>query len=46
MRLLSLVSASVEVRRIVPDEERLVFSNPVVHFSFTYGALRGLLYNC
>ena len=30
---------------IEPDEKRLVLSKPAVHFSFTYGMLRGLLYN-
>ena len=40
-----LASASVGGGRIAPDEERLILSKPVVHFSFTYGVLGGLLYN-
>ena len=32
------------VRRIASDEEKLVFSKPIVHFSFTYGVLRDPLY--
>ena len=36
-------SAFMEVERIIPDEEIVVFSKPVVHFSFTYSVLRGLL---
>ena len=42
----SLASVSVVVGSIVPDEERLVLSKLGVHFSFTYGVLRGLSYNC
>ena len=33
------------VGHIAPEEERLVLSKLVVHFSFTYGALSSLLYN-
>ena len=44
--LVSLDSASVGVEHIASDEERLVLSKPVVHFSFAYVVLRGLLYNC
>ena len=33
------------VERITPDDKRLVLSKSVVQFSFTYGVLRGLLYN-
>ena len=33
----SLPSVFVVVGRIAPDEEKLVFSKPVVQFSFTYG---------
>ena len=40
---LSLVSTSVEVGRIAPDEERLALSKPVVQFSFPYGMSRGIL---
>ena len=36
---------SVLVGRIAPDEARLVLSKPVVHFSFTFVVIRGLLYN-
>ena len=41
----SLGSALVRVACIAPDEERLVLSKPVVHFSFTNAVLSGLLYN-
>ena len=37
--------AFVGVGRIAPDEERLVLLKLIVHFSFTYGVLRDLLYN-
>ena len=39
----NLASALVGVGRIVPDEKILLKS--VVLFSFTYGVLRGLLFN-
>ena len=38
-------AASVGVGRNASDEERLILLKPVVHFSFTYGVLRDLLYN-
>ena len=41
----SRLSASVGVELIALDEERLVLSKMVVHFSFTYSVLRGLSYN-
>ena len=37
-------SAFMTVRRIAPDKERLVLLKPVVHFSFTYGVLRGFMF--
>ena len=40
-----LTSAFVVVGHIASDKERLVLSKPVVHFSFTYGVLRGLVHN-
>ena len=40
-----LASAFVEIRHIVPDEERLVLLKPVMLFSFTYGVLRGQKFN-
>ena len=42
---MSQASAFVGVGRIAPNEERLVLSKPVEHFSFTYGVLTGRLYN-
>ena len=41
----SLASTSVGAERIPRDEKRLLLSKLVVHFSFTYGVLRGTLYN-
>ena len=41
----TLSSAFVGVGCIAPDEERLVLLKPIMHFSFTYGVLRGLLSN-
>ena len=41
----SLAPAFVGVGHNAPDEERLVLLKPVVHFLFTYGVLRGLLFN-
>ena len=41
---LRLASAFMGVERFSPDEERLLLSKAVVQFSFTYDALRGLLY--
>ena len=38
-----VASAFVGGGRIEPDEERLVLSKPVVHFSLTDGVLRGLV---
>ena len=43
--LLSMASAFVGAGCVAPDEERLVVLKPVVHFSFTYGVLRGLVCN-
>ena len=34
----------MEVGRIVPGEEMLVLSKPVMQFSFTYGVSRSVLY--
>ena len=49
LNLLSLTTESdfcfSENRTFALDEERLVLSKLVVHFSFTYGVLRGTLYN-
>ena len=33
------------VEPIAPDDKRFVISKQVVHFSFTFGVLRVLLYN-
>ena len=41
-----LASASVDVGRIAPDEERLVLSKPVMQLSFTYGLSKCNLYIC
>ena len=41
----NLASVSMGVGHILPEEERLVFLKPVVQLSFTYGVLKGLLYN-
>ena len=35
----------VGVGRVAPDKERLVLLKPIVHFSYAYGVLRGLLSN-
>ena len=43
--LFQAASAFVGRGCIASDEERLVLSKPVVHFSFTYGVLRALVYN-
>ena len=40
-----MASVSEGVGLIEPDEEKLDLSKSVVLFSFTYGALRGLLCN-
>ena len=38
-------SVFVRVGCFALDEERLVLLKPIVHFSFIYGVLRGLLFN-
>ena len=40
--LLSLSSAFLLEGCNAPDEERIVFTKPVVQFSFTYGVSRGI----
>ena len=42
---MSLAFALVGGGSFAPDEERLVLLKLVVHLSFTYGVLRGLVYN-
>ena len=41
----SHTSAFIKVGRNTPDKQRLVLLKPVVHFPFTYGVLRGLLFS-